>query len=218
MSNSRRKASKRAADRPRRDFKAKTGERGGKAAPAPLKADGKTEIRVTCKANSIIALDEISSLQGDLKTLTGENFDKLKNAILKHGISFPIFLWRNKNKAWIIDGTQREKVLQKMREEGYKIPPLPVDWIDAKDEKEAKEKILLATSQYGEMNNYTLAGFLEENDLSFPDLTNLINLPQINIEYFRDPNFEPGSEDEQGRLDQKKPITCPECGAEFTPK
>lgn len=29
------------------------------------------------------------------------------------------------------------------------------------------------------------------------------------------PNFEPGTEDEQGRLDQIKPIICPECGHEF---
>lgn len=30
------------------------------------------------------------------------------------------------------------------------------------------------------------------------------------------PNFLPGNEDEQGRLDQKKPIKCPHCGEEFT--
>jgi hypothetical protein len=30
------------------------------------------------------------------------------------------------------------------------------------------------------------------------------------------PAFEPVSEDEQGRLDQKKPVTCPACGHEFT--
>ena len=29
------------------------------------------------------------------------------------------------------------------------------------------------------------------------------------------PNFAPGSEDEQGRLDRLKPITCPNCGHEF---
>lgn len=29
------------------------------------------------------------------------------------------------------------------------------------------------------------------------------------------PNFAPGSADEQGRLDQVKPITCPNCGHEF---
>ena len=28
-------------------------------------------------------------------------------------------------------------------------------------------------------------------------------------------NFEPGSIDDQGRLDQKKPVTCPNCGHEF---
>src|SRR5690349_14771161 len=32
------------------------------------------------------------------------------------------------------------------------------------------------------------------------------------------PDFQPVGVDEQGRLDQKKPVTCPHCGAEFTPK
>jgi hypothetical protein len=32
------------------------------------------------------------------------------------------------------------------------------------------------------------------------------------------PDFSPVGEDEQGRLDQKKPVTCPECGHEFIPK
>jgi hypothetical protein len=32
------------------------------------------------------------------------------------------------------------------------------------------------------------------------------------------PDFEPVGEDEQGRLDQKKPVCCPECGHEFVPK
>ena len=30
------------------------------------------------------------------------------------------------------------------------------------------------------------------------------------------PLFEPGGEDEQGKLDEKKPIECPKCGHEFT--
>ena len=32
------------------------------------------------------------------------------------------------------------------------------------------------------------------------------------------PHFEPVGEDQQGRLDQKKPVTCPGCGLEFVPK
>ena len=31
------------------------------------------------------------------------------------------------------------------------------------------------------------------------------------------PDFEPAAIDEQGRLDQKTPITCPHCGKEFIP-
>jgi ParB-like chromosome segregation protein Spo0J len=31
------------------------------------------------------------------------------------------------------------------------------------------------------------------------------------------PDFEPGTEDEQGRLDEKAKVTCPECKHEFTP-
>ena len=31
------------------------------------------------------------------------------------------------------------------------------------------------------------------------------------------PNFEPGNEDDQGKLDEKAKVTCPECGHEFTP-
>ena len=31
------------------------------------------------------------------------------------------------------------------------------------------------------------------------------------------PNFEPVGIDEQGRLDEKKKVTCPECGHEFAP-
>jgi ParB family chromosome partitioning protein len=32
------------------------------------------------------------------------------------------------------------------------------------------------------------------------------------------PDFDPVGEDEQGRLDQKKPVICPECGHEFVPE
>jgi site-specific DNA-methyltransferase (adenine-specific) len=43
-----------------------------------------------------------------------------------------------------------------MREEGYDIPLLPVDYIDADSEEDAKRKLLHITSQYGE---FTVDGF-----------------------------------------------------------
>ena len=143
-------------------------------------------IKITCQGAALIDLDKITFFQENLKSLSDNNFQKLKNSIIRYGISFPFYVWKRNGKFNCIDGHQRQRVLLEMRKENYKIPPLPVDWIEAKDEKEAKEKILLATSQYGEMNNYTLAGFLEETDQSFPDLIDLINLPAIDMKFFKD--------------------------------
>jgi ParB family transcriptional regulator, chromosome partitioning protein len=36
------------------------------------------------------------------------------------------------------------------------------------------------------------------------------------IDLLTPPNFDPATADEQGRLDEKAKIKCPECGHEFT--
>jgi len=45
------------------------------------------------------------------------------------------------------------------------------------------------------------------------DYSNLKGLIESEV-----PDFQPVGIEEQGRLDQKKPVICPECGHEFTPK
>jgi ParB family chromosome partitioning protein len=45
------------------------------------------------------------------------------------------------------------------------------------------------------------------------DYSNLKGLVESEV-----PDFQPVGVEEQGRLDQKKPVTCPHCGEEFTPK
>jgi ParB family chromosome partitioning protein len=45
------------------------------------------------------------------------------------------------------------------------------------------------------------------------DYSNLKGLLESEV-----PDFQPVGVEEQGRLDQKKPVTCPHCGEEFTPK
>ena len=74
------------------------------------------------------------------------------------------------------------------------------------------------SSQYGKMSEESLAEFLAENDLSFLELSDDLELPAIDERYFADPNeFAATGEDDQGRLDEKNPVTCPECGHEFVP-
>jgi len=58
--------------------------------------------------------------------------------------------------------------------------------------------------------------FLAENDLSFLELADELELPSIDDMYFKDPNdFAAAGEEAQGRLDQKKPVKCPACGHQF---
>ena len=150
-------------------------------------------ITVRCKAAVNLDLAELTPLQGGLKELSEANFEKLKQSILRHGITFPFFVWQSDGLSYILDGTQRDRVLKKMAIAGYKIPPLPCALIQAKDRAEAAEKILLISSQYGKMTNQSLQDFLAENDLDFLKLQDELELPSIDLEYFRDADFQPVS-------------------------
>ena len=175
-------------------------------------------VQIRCKAAVNLDLANLTPLQGDLKELSQSSFNKLKQSILRHGITFPFFVWQSEGKNYILDGTQRDRVLLKLVSAGYECPLLPCALIEARNRKEAAEKILLISSQYGKMTEESLDEFLAENDLSFLDLADELELPSIDGAYFRDPNeFGAASADEQGRLDKKNPMTCPQCGHEFVP-
>src|SRR5215467_5116569 len=124
-------------------------------------------VQIRCKAAVNLGLADLTPMQGDLKELSHSSFNKLKQSILRHGITFPFFVWQSEETNFILDGTQRDRVLLKLVADGYQCPPLPCALIDAKDKREAAEKILLISSQYGRMTEESLDEFLAENDLSF---------------------------------------------------
>jgi hypothetical protein len=117
---------------------------------------GKKVIQIKCKGADTLPIDRILEFQNDLKTLSKDNEKKLRNSILKFGFIAPFFVWDNQGEWKLLDGHQRLKTLLKMREEGYDIPLLPVDYIEADSEEDAKRKLLHITSQYGE---FTADGF-----------------------------------------------------------
>jgi len=174
-------------------------------------------IKITCKAATSIDLEDLTPLQGNLKELSIANFEKLKRSILKHGLSFPFFIWRHDRQNFVLDGHQRDRVLRKMREQGYEVPPLPCALIEAWDRQQAAEKILLISSQFGKITEQSLDEFLSENELDINNLLDELELPALDMRYFGSGEFEPTDENDQGRLDKKNPVTCPECGHEFTP-
>lgn len=181
------------------------------------------EIIIRCKGADELSLDELTPLQGRLKDLTKDNFIKLKTSLLDHGFAFPFFVWRNEGKNYILDGHQRDHVLNELKSEpDIKLPEkYPVAYIDAINKTEAAKLLLLASSQYGTITNEGLYEFLAQNELNIEDMKLKIQFDALNINDFADgwgnETFKPTDGMDSGRLDEKSKVVCPECKYEFTP-
>jgi hypothetical protein len=149
--------------------------------PQATRPAGKT-IRITCQGSAFAKLGDLVPLQGELKSLDAARYKKLKRALLDHGFSFPFFVWPDGGKLKLLDGHQRDRVLRGMKAQGYHIPALPICTIEAKDEAEARKKILLLTSQYGAMTDDTLLQFLKESELDLDEVVDTVDLPQVDVD------------------------------------
>jgi len=103
----------------------------------------------------------------------------------------------------ILGGNMRYVALKDL-----KFTEIPDEWVrDASDltEDEKRRFIIEDNLPFGEWDYEILANSFETSDL---------------VEWGFDEKelgvFSPGKKEEQGRLDKKKPIKCPECGHEFT--
>src|SRR5271157_2507261 len=93
------------------------------------------EIQITCNARDYLNIKKIESLQGGLKSISKESMEKLKNSIKRYGFSFPVFVWKNKNKFYSIDGFHRCRALKELSDiEGYESPSeVPVVYVEAEN-------------------------------------------------------------------------------------
>jgi len=131
------------------------------------------ELRITCEGSDVIDYKIIKKLQGSLKTRTMEDIEGMIRSLIQHGFSFPMFIYKQKDVNYTIDGHGRLLALSLMEENGYYIneegalvcggepwviPPIPCVFIEAKDLAEAKVKLLKLNSEYGVI---TPAGFAD---------------------------------------------------------
>ena len=164
-------------------------------------------INVTCKGSRSVSHKKLQAFQGNLVELKPDNFEKLKRLIIKKGFRFPVYVWNNK----IIDGHQRLFVLNHLIEnEGYSFPhKVPVCDIEAENEAEAKQLILIARSEFGDTTEQGLFEFLETSEIDFDDIKLDLELPGIDVEQFED-NFymdDPGDDQLDSSLAPELEIT-----------
>lgn len=127
-------------------------------------------IEINCTGSDIIQLHELTEFQGELKERSAGDVEKIIKSIKKHGFSFPFFVWKNDGKNNVLDGHGRLMALQQMAAAGEEIPALPCVYISAKNEAEAKEKLLKLNSQYGHMTADSVAAFLGDIKIDFDEL------------------------------------------------
>ena len=136
------------------------------------------QIRIACKSNDTIDWHLIKPLQGEYKTLTDENLDKLCRLIIKRGIRFPSYVSKIENEVWAIDTHQRLKAYEELEARGYTIPPIPIDWIEAKDKEEAIQLLLECDSRYGKTQQEGFEDLISDFDIELDDL----EIPDIDID------------------------------------
>jgi hypothetical protein len=170
-------------------------------------------VEIKCQGSMELSIDELKPFQGELKELSHESYEKLKGEILRHGFSEPIGVWKHENEWKVLSGHQRLRTLIAMRDEGFKIPKVPVSMIYAKDVKDAKEKILALTSQYGEITDQGLYEFMNESNIDLSYLDNL-RMPEIDLDKWKDNFVEPENSQDKSQ-DTIHLQTCPSCGFDF---
>ena len=127
-------------------------------------------IKIKCKTEDTLELYQITDFQGNLKERDDADFEKIERSIKKHGFSFPFFIWKKGKINYCLDGHGRLGALNRLVASGEKLPPLPVVYVQCKDEAEAKEILLKLNSQYGHMTADSVREFLGDLKIDFEDL------------------------------------------------
>lgn len=169
-------------------------------------------IEVKCKAADYLPIDRIMEFQGGLKTLSKANREKLERSIKKHGFIAPLFLWDDSGEWRLLDGHQRLATLLNLREQGEDIPLLPVDYIEAENEQDAKEKLLQVTSQYGDFSTEGILEFAEGIGFDFQEVS-LSDSGRLVFEDMAD--IDDLFADSPEKTDEEEKERCPHCGQEM---
>ena len=145
-------------------------------------------LRVTCDTKLTVALDDLHGIQGAMKEMTEERYQKFRRLIIRDGINFSMHVWREplekkKFRWWIIDGHGRHALLVKMRAEGYVVPPIPCVEIEASSFRDAKRRVLAASSSFHRATPQGVYEFLSDIEMPLEEIADY-DLPDIDVPEF----------------------------------
>lgn len=174
-------------------------------------------ISIKTGGEKYIELEKLNFFQGKLKTISKEDFDDLKKSLIKSGIPIGFHVWKDsKGKFWIIDGHHRWLALKALKDEGYFIPPLPVNMVLAANKKEAARSVLISNAKYAHINQESISDFAIDFELGVDDFE-FLDIPGIDL---GNTESEPGEVNNTSKeLNQEDfkdfDHQCPKCGFEW---
>jgi hypothetical protein len=171
-------AAKKATTRKPAKAKAKAPARAKAQTKAQARVEKPSSIRIECRGADLLPLDAIEEFQGNLKKRSKADIEKIITSITKYGFSFPFFVWNGDGHNRCLDGHGRIQALGEMRRRGESLPLFPVSYVEAKDEAEAKQKLLRLNSQYGTMSVESVLEFMDGLEIESDEL----NLPSGTLE------------------------------------
>ena len=134
------------------------------------------DIQIKAAGAGMLSFDMILGFQGKLKKRSKENLMKLCERIFSIGFIAPFFLWDDNGMYRCLDGHGRIEALTAIKKAGVSLPPeFPVDYIQAANEKEAREILLSITSQYGEFDTDELQTWIDEIDDDIAETLRLVD-------------------------------------------
>lgn len=148
-------------------------------------------VRIACTGAELLPLSQLTVLQGNLKDLSTENFEKLRRSILELGFIEPFSAWKDpQGTVWIGNGTQRHRVLSHLiAAEGYQVPPVPVNWVEAADIQEFRRKLLSLASSFGMVTEQGLYEYMAESGLKFEEVKAQFSFHEVKFDHFEDNYF-----------------------------
>ena len=161
------------------------------------------EIKISCSIQDRVSIDDLVPTQKNLKSLSKENFEKLRKSIIKNGFFFPIGIWDHDGVLKLLDGHQRLLTLKELRNEGYIVPLVPVFRVYASDEKQARDMLFHSVSQYGQVEKQGLYELMIEWDMKIDDLGSFelpissLDIQSFDLEFFKDNKIEPGCDEDE---------------------
>lgn len=156
-------------------------------------------VEIRCQGADSLKLDNLLELQGNLKELNTNNYNRLRRQIIKHGFCEPLTIWKHRNEAgsslyYLANGHQRLRTLKQMRDDGFHIPKIPVNYVEAETIEDAKRILLSLASNYGEVTNDGLYEFIIDAGIMPQELISDFRLPEINENKFLEEYFDLGGE------------------------